>query len=210
MAYVDSKMAEIRQKQAEEAEAAASSAGNTTTSSYTIRERQPAGAGRLQEIDLGPDATMRNIARTEAAARRLENGQPAEEEQHARPRKVRLGRDGKPLRPRRRNRRGSDDLARDALVDAVLKETRLEIYDEPEDEPSPGNDLAADDRLAEEFRQQFLEDVAARNLSKKPATTVVKKGQPEPPKGPKLGGSRNARAAIRAQEEAAAKKKSTR
>jgi hypothetical protein len=80
--------------------------------------------GRLLEIDLGDEARARNIEMTERARRRLQ-GQIDEEEQDeskGRPRKVRLGRDGKPMRSR--NRRGSDDIKRDQLVEEFLSENR--------------------------------------------------------------------------------------
>lgn len=77
-------------------------------------QRLAAGMGKLQEIDLGPAST----SRAEAAWKKLQGGQA--EEQPAG--KVRLGRDGKPRRqPKRRN---SEDLRRDAMVDAVLREAK--------------------------------------------------------------------------------------
>ena len=83
--------------------------------------------GRLLEIDLGDEARARNIAMTERARRRLQ-GQIDEEEQEGkgRPRKVRLGRDGRPMRSR--NRRGSDDIKRDQLVEQFLSENRRECF----------------------------------------------------------------------------------
>lgn len=81
--------------------------------------RVAAGMGKLQEVDLGPDATTRNIERTEAAFRRLEGGEPAEEQPA---RRVRLGRDGKPRRPPKR--KNSNDLRRDQMVEAVLREAK--------------------------------------------------------------------------------------
>ena len=82
-------------------------------------QRQPAALGKLHEIDLGPDATMRNIARTEAAKRRLA-GEIAEVEESTG--KIRLRRDGKPWRARKR--RNSEDVKRDQLVEEVLRESR--------------------------------------------------------------------------------------
>ena len=83
--------------------------------------RQPASLGRLHEIDLGPDSKLRNIARTEAAQKRLENGEAEVEEGAG---KVRLGRDGKPRRGKRR--RNSEDIKRDKLVEEVMRESRCE------------------------------------------------------------------------------------
>lgn len=81
--------------------------------------RQPAALGRLHEFDLGPDSTLRNIARTEAAKRRLEGGDTELEEERG---KVPLRRNGKPWRGRKR--RNSDDIKRDKLVEEVMRETR--------------------------------------------------------------------------------------
>ncbi|KAI4124681.1 MAG: hypothetical protein LQ338_004681 [Usnochroma carphineum] len=165
------------------------------------KHRQPAALGKLHEIDLGPDATLRNIARTEAAKRRLEGGEPEVEESTG---KVRLRKDGKPWRGRRR--RNSNDVKRDKLVEEVMKESRLEIYDEPEME-LPNDDQAADDRIAEQFRREFMDAISSRrqrtaNATKKDPRAKVD----DKPKGPKLGGSRSARAAMREQQEKATKK----
>lgn len=85
-------------------------------------QRQPAALGKLLEIDLGDEARDRNVERTEQARRRMD-GEVVEEEPAPKG-KVRLGRDGKPWRPRKR--RGSEDIKRDKLVEDVLRENRCE------------------------------------------------------------------------------------
>lgn len=204
MAYIDSELAK-RQRQNQ----------STSTQNLTEQElspngallnaglnRQPAGLGKLHEIDLGPDATLRNIALTEAAQRKLEGLEPEIDESTG---KVRLRKDGKPWRPRKR--RNSEDIKRDKLVEEVMRESKLDIYDEPDEEVSK-DDQAADDRIAEQFRREFMDAVSSRQQraahAKKPA-----KGKEvvEQPRGPKLGGSRSARAAMRERDEAAKKKK---
>lgn len=169
--------------------------------------------GHLLEIDLGDDVRDRNVARTE----RITQGGHEDVPQGRRAKKPRLGRDGKPWRPR--NRRGSDALKRDQLVEEVLRETRctfmplelmderwsnnllVDVYEMPDQSNKASaaeEDGAADDRLAEEFRQQFLEDVAQRQLrKKKPTNQPVRPGSEDVLKGPKLGGSRNVRAQMR-------------
>lgn len=67
---------------------------------------------------------------------------------------------------------------------------------------STGDDGAADDRIAEEFRREFLDAMTQRHQKKKAATATTarsgaRKEDAEVLKGPKLGGSRNARAAMR-------------
>ena len=154
--------------------------------------RQPAALGKLHEIDLGPDATARNIALTEAAQRRLD-GQPEEDE------KPRLRRDGKPFR---RKRRTSTDIKRDKLVEEVMRESRLEIYDDDDVTEGDGGDGEADDRIAENFRREFLDAVSSRR-QRAPAAAPAKvngKVVVTEPRGPKLGGSRSARAKIRERE----------
>lgn len=163
---------------------------------------------------------------TERARRRLQ-GQIDEEEQDeskGRPRKVRLGRDGKPMR--QRNRRGSDAIKRDQLVEEFLSENRrkwlfsphippflleicanasaVDVYDlQSEQAVNPADfgeeDGAADDRIADEFRRDFMEAMAQRNRRRRPAQNAKPgaKNTEEILKGPKLGGSRNARAAMR-------------
>jgi hypothetical protein len=77
--------------------------------SNSTSERPPdklsVAAGKLMEVDLGGSMSKHE---EEAAAKA------------AKPVKIRLGRDGKPWRPRKR--RNSDALARDALIDSIMKE----------------------------------------------------------------------------------------
>lgn len=175
------------------------------------------GQGNLCEIDLGPTSTHRNVTLTAAARQRLESGghstptDPPPSSKTIKARPPRLGRDGKPLPPRRNRavRRNSADLARDALVEQILRESRLDIYDEPETSGAagtagvaPGLDEAADERVADAFRREFLASLEEKNSRKS--------GAPAPPSlGPKLGGSRQQRAAhaMRALEEKAKGKK---
>lgn len=85
----------------------------------------------------------------------------------------------------------------------------VDIYDEPEPQLEDENQ-AADERIAEQFRREFLEAVSSRNIRKtQPAPPSMTRGAKvdDRPKGPKLGGSRSARAAMRAKEEQAAKKR---
>ena len=82
----------------------------------------------------------------------------------------------------------------------------VEIYDEPEADVS-NDDQAADERIAEQFRKEFMDAVSSRRHR---TAQSAKKGSgakvDDKPRGPKLGGSRSARAAMREQQEKAAKK----
>lgn len=88
-----------------------------------LPQRQPATLGKLHEIDLGPDAKLRNIERTVAATRSLAGGDPLEpNDQDLGGKKPRLNKDGKPWRQRKR--RNSEDIRRDQLVEEVLRESK--------------------------------------------------------------------------------------
>lgn len=170
-------------------------------------QRAPTTMGQLLEIDLGEETRVRNAQRTELA-RRKAAGEPIELEEVAQPPpKPRLRHDGKPFRPRRR--RGSDDIQRDALVDAILHENRLEIYEAPAAQSSKQTDeVANDDAIAETFRKNWEEASSnaflqrQQQMSERAAREKKKAGQEKTEeelymKGPKLGGSRSARAAMR-------------
>lgn len=127
MAYIDSELAKRRliedSQPSNDPRSILPTADYTTLSSNRTGEvsRQPAALGKIQEVDLGEDVRDKNVARTN----RLLNGEEAEENIQHKPTKVRLGRDGKPWRGRKR--RGSDDVARDKLVEDILRENRRKL-----------------------------------------------------------------------------------
>lgn len=166
---------------------------STNTATSKARQTPPQ---HLSEVDLGPQATVSNLARTTAAL----SGQPAREEAPKRPqrKKLRLGRDGKPLKPRLRKGPDPDDVARNRLVEQVLHEHGLGTYDSARTTSSKGDtdrghDEAADERMAVEFQQQFLDAMAERQHRQTQQNKNV--GVPAAAgSGPRLGGSRSARA----------------
>ncbi|EXJ89525.1 hypothetical protein A1O3_02592 [Capronia epimyces CBS 606.96] len=176
---------------------------STTAPVQPASQSLPASVRQLSEVDLGSSAHDLNLARTQAALQRAISGQPpmAEELPAPKPRKPRIGRDGKPMRPRPRKRRNSEDIARDALVEQVLHEHKLDIYDvnDPQrSKDSAGTDAEggdADERLAEQFRQEFMDAIADRHHRHKAASqSKTSAGAATESRGPKLGGSRSARA----------------
>ncbi|KAL2881544.1 hypothetical protein SGCOL_003111 [Colletotrichum sp. CLE4] len=187
-------------------QAAATNPSATTASASTETpdpKNHPIMQGKLMEVDLGDEVRARNQAMTEKAARRL-LGEAVDDDGSGhggrRAKKPRLGRDGKPWRSR--NRRNSDDVKRDQLVEEILRENRLDVYDVPKpQEPQNDGDGDADDRIAEEFRREFMDAMVQRQQKKKTAAPAARAGarkaDEEVLKGPKLGGSRNARAAMR-------------
>jgi hypothetical protein len=78
----------------------------------------------------------------------------------------------------------------------------VDVYD-LQDEQGEGSSAidgeaegAADDRIAEQFRREFM-DAMIQRRRRRPAQTTKKAQDAEVLKGPKLGGSRNTRAAMR-------------
>lgn len=106
--------------------------GSATHNESTVdkgEEKHTALTGKLLEVDLGDEVRSRNEAMTDRARRKLQGLAVEDEESAERPKKVRLGRDGKPWRPR--NRRNSDDIKRDQLVEEILRENRCESLHSP-------------------------------------------------------------------------------
>ncbi|KAF3484249.1 uncharacterized protein GIQ15_03573 [Arthroderma uncinatum] len=177
-------------------------AADNTSAELHLPQRQPATLGKLHEIDLGPDSKLQNIARTEAATRNLVKGDSATPEGDDDTfNKTRLDKDGKPIRSSRR-RRNSEDVMRDRLVEEVLRESKLDVYEEPQRLPLE-DDQAADDRIADQFRRDFLDAIHSRRRGARTRNTKTTKT--DAPRGPKLGGSRSARAAMREQQSKAQK-----
>ena len=184
--------------------------------------RNPAALGQLQEIHLAP--TSRRPAQPGSSTT-----QPESKERR---RRLRLTKDGRVIRPRPRRRRPSEDIARDALVEQVLAEHRVDLDRAREtaidnaaaatagDAPSGkgkageggGEERDNDAALAERFTAEFLEAQSRRRQPKQamPGASAGAKvgsgaaGAVGSVKGPKLGGSRSARAAMRAMQLAAA------
>jgi hypothetical protein len=78
----------------------------------------------------------------------------------------------------------------------------VDIYDEVPAEPTTvDDDQAADDVIAEAFRKEFMDAVSQRQRKKAAPAQPPARGpggkREEELKGPKLGGSRSARAAMR-------------
>lgn len=119
MEYIESELARRKNRtQANEENSATGRLNQSDTNdsfSNAFSKREPATLGKLHEIDLGHETKLQNIARTEAATRRMAGEYPGAVEE--------VGRNGKPWRHRRRN---SEDIERDRLVEEVLRESKRE------------------------------------------------------------------------------------
>ena len=157
---------------------------------------EPVSLGRIQEVDLVEDPR-------EAARNRVIINPPIDAVQKP---QTRIGYNGKPYTPKNRNRRNSNDIRRDALVEAVLTENTLGYYEQSKptmriSRAEVGQDEDADEELMENFTREFMNAASERQRKKPAAPPPMKTGygpkEEEPLKGPKLGGSRTQRAAMR-------------
>ncbi|TLD23174.1 hypothetical protein PspLS_07345 [Pyricularia sp. CBS 133598] len=170
----------------------AGASGSTTGGLLAETPAQPATRGKLQEVDLGQEMRERNVVETERAAKRLRGEETGDDGAEA----------GEADRgkPAKRNRRPSEDALRDKMVEQFLLENKMENY-QMEDVQEPEDGKAHDARVADEFRREFMEAIHQRNRRRRPAINqhkrAPKRDESEILKGPKLGGSRNSRAAIR-------------
>lgn len=76
----------------------------------------------------------------------------------------------------------------------------VDVYEVPTQATTTASepDGAADKRLADEFRRQYMDDMARRRQQRKKKPVQAPKPRSENVlRGPKLGGSRNSRAAVR-------------
>ncbi|THY89162.1 hypothetical protein D6C93_07000 [Aureobasidium pullulans] len=196
MAYVDSKLARLTPShEASTSTTNQSSTPADTTSASAAAMQQPAdptsvARGHLDEVDINQS--------TQLTTTNITTSRPSK-------------------RPRKpwHNRRNSASLARDAMVDQILRESQLNIY-EPSSSATPQGSTStaadtedADERMAAEFQRNFYaqaEERAVRRVAAPPPPTFGA-NKLESLKGPKLGGSRSQRAAMHAAEKAKGAKK---
>ncbi|KAL2890054.1 Hepatocellular carcinoma-associated antigen 59 [Ceratocystis lukuohia] len=166
--------------------------------------QKPTQSGKLMEVDLGDEARMKNIDSIERAKRRF----IGEGDAHG------MGDTDSAQRNKRiRDRKASDEIKRDQVVEAFLHENKLDVYDISQVHGATSNfgdenlnDLPADDRVAEKFRRDFMDAMSQRIRRRRAARAPAINNQAPRPgakrddemlKGPKLGGSRNTRAQMR-------------
>jgi hypothetical protein len=167
--------------------------------------REATTAGKLQEIDLGPSTSRANELRT-AQATTNRNGQSVLAVPKQKQRKG-LGPDGKPWRSKK-NRRTEEDIKRDALVESIMSEAPIDALALT---PAPAMTVTSADADAEmlhEFQREYYDAQQSRHQRKPPPLTGKDKEADAKVKGPRLGGSRSARAAMhKSMQDEAAKKK---
>ncbi|KAE8321426.1 hepatocellular carcinoma-associated antigen 59-domain-containing protein [Aspergillus sergii] len=202
MAYIETEMAKRHQHTVptDDSDGPLVGESDAAPSTTVLPQREPASLGKLHEIDLGQETKLHNIARTEAATRMLARDDEYEHLNHGGSffKTAPVGNNEGLWR--RQKRRTSEDVKRDRLVEEVLRESKLDVYEEPDHETAAaGDDQAADDRVAEQFRRDFLDAIQSRRRVTRVKNPKTAKA--EASRGPKLGGSRSARAAMREMQE---------
>ncbi|GMF80598.1 hypothetical protein COH20_012495 [Aspergillus flavus] len=227
MAYIETEMAKRHQHTVptDDSDGPLVGESDSAPSTTVLPQREPASLGKLHEIDLGQETKLHNIARTEAATRKLARDDEYEHLNHGGSffKAAPMGKDEGLWR--RQKRRTSEDVERDRLVEEVLRESKrkhsipscdpigrglalttkitflvVDVYEEPDHETAAaGDDQAADDRVAEQFRRDFLDAIQSRRRVTRVKNPKTAKA--EASRGPKLGGSRSARAAMREMQE---------
>ena len=177
MAYVDSKLAEMRSKVASPSLDESIPIADTETSSVMP---EVAAAVPTAQKPKGESTYQAAQARTDRVYERP-NKRPGRGKKHV---------------------RGEADVARDAYIDQFMQEAQVPIYDRSAASSGAGagdNDSAT----AEAFKAQLLQDM---ELNRRRPPKAASAQAANVMSGPKLGGSRQQREKMRAIQEAEAKK----
>ena len=106
----------------------------------------------------------------------------------------------RPTKRRRPAQRDQTDMARDSIIDQIMQESQVPLYDRSGSH-TPADDVDNDAATAEAFKAQLLAEMEEQNRRRPPPHNPAAKGE-KVSHGPKLGGSRAQREKMRAAEEA--------
>ncbi|KAK3679118.1 hypothetical protein LTR37_021431 [Vermiconidia calcicola] len=111
----------------------------------------------------------------------------------------------RPTKRRQPPQRGQVDVARDSIIDQIMQESQVPLYDRSTSNTpaSAGNAVDNDAATAEAFKAQLLAEMEEQYRRRPPPSTDKSKDA-KTSYGPKLGGSRAQREKMRAIEEAKA------
>ena len=173
MAYVDSKLADMRPSPTIPAPTATGQKKNATTNDDALQTVDTAVEVPGKGSDLTP------------AQKTFQQAQSHSKRVYQRPTKRRPP----PARP-------ETQVARDSMIDQIMRESQVPLYDRSVSQtpPADGEYVDHDAATAEAFKTQLLADMEL-NRRRPPKTTTTTST------GPKLGGSRSQRERMRAMEE---------
>ncbi|KAF2211318.1 hypothetical protein CERZMDRAFT_98629 [Cercospora zeae-maydis SCOH1-5] len=109
--------------------------------------------------------------------------------------------------PRRVRQKDPSELAREAMIEQILGESQVPMYDQASTapaQPTEDDGIDHDEAIAEAFKAEFLASLQERKRRRTAAekSAASNKGAASVPSGPKLGGSRSQREKMRQLEEA--------
>ncbi|KAK4545088.1 hypothetical protein LTR36_003639 [Oleoguttula mirabilis] len=172
LAFVDTKLAEMR---------SASSARLAPLSNETIEDRTNQALNPKDTTFEAKPAHARDAAVSSAASR-------VNKQRNARPRRP------PPMRD-------AGNATRDSLVDQIMKESAVPLYDRSTSAtPYHANGANNDAAVMEAFKADFLAEMEEHKKRKPPAPPAGTKGVVATSNGPKLGGSRSQREKMKAME----------
>lgn len=187
MAFVDSRLAEMRSASATPTNSTENAAPQSPTTQSTAQRAEREGkeaeyvAGRNTESADAPNRStyVRPEGPQRSSSRR------------------------KPTRP------DQGTIARSSLVDQIMQESTVPLYDRPiPDMPSYADDgTDNDEAAAAAFKKQFLADLEARTRRKPAGHSSAGSKGTSTSTGPKLGGSRSQREKMKAAQEASKNEK---
>ncbi|EME42080.1 hypothetical protein DOTSEDRAFT_89573 [Dothistroma septosporum NZE10] len=184
-AYVDSKLAELR------------SSTSTPTSNDEATLVDGSQRSNFSSSSSDPRTTTGMTETTDVAT--LHGTSNAQRRAQARA-------DRTPQKQRRRQPQiDPSATARNAMVDRIMQESQVPMYDQPS---AASTGIDSDEAAAEAFKAEFLAGLEEQNRRKPPGPPPAGRGAQNaaPPTGPKLGGSRSQREKMKAIEEAKGKK----
>ena len=109
----------------------------------------------------------------------------------------------RPTKRRLPAQRDQADVARDSIIDQIMHESQVPLYERsvPQNPPADDEEVDNDAATAEAFKAQLLAEMEAQKRRRPPPSTGASKGTTIQA-GPKSGGSRIQREKMKALEEA--------
>ncbi|KAK3680712.1 hypothetical protein LTR37_021101 [Vermiconidia calcicola] len=182
MAYIDTKLAEIRSSASSPMDHGSSHSNNMAANAAQGDMDRAAGVGALPTEEPNKHTVPATVQQAQARSGR----------QYQRPTKR-----------RQTPQRGQVDVARDSIIDQIMQESQVPLYERSaSNTPAAAGDAVDNDAAtAEAFKAQLLAEMEEQYRRRPPPSTEKSKDA-KTSYGPKLGGSRSQREKMRAIEEA--------
>ena len=189
MAFIDSKLAELRSS-------TATPVGGASGSSMAPKVLEEESQGdqsipaHAQPGDVSRGGGQRLMPETTGISEQIQQRESQSQRPRARPRRPPAMRD-------------ESAVARESLVDQILRESAVPLYDRSTSSTTyaANEGTSNEEAVANAFKEEFLAQ-AELHKRRKPPAAPPQKGAAPVSNGPKLGGSRSQREKMKAAEEA--------